>query len=82
MYNAWTPLRPFNLHAQSVSWFVDRYGYRTQTTSDDSFFQLSHLSEPDMATDAPYADGMFYVSRFMTLEPEQSILDPIAIAAR
>src|SRR5579883_1018642 len=72
MYNAWTPLRPFNMHSNSDGWLVDRYGNRTQNTSDDSFFQLSHLSEPNMGTSVPYAGGMFYVSRFMVIEPEQS----------
>ena len=72
MYNAWAPLRPFNMHSYSDGWLVDRYGDRTQNTSDDSFFQLSHLSEPNMSTSVPYAGGMFYVSRFMVMEPEQS----------
>jgi hypothetical protein len=72
MYNAWTPLRPFNMHSMSDGWLVDKYGNRTQNTSDDSFFQLSHLSEPDMPTNMSYAGGMFYVSRFEVLEPEQS----------
>jgi len=72
MYDAWTPLRPFNMHSKSDGWLVDRYGNRTQNTSDDSFFQLSHLSEPGMPTNMPYAGGMFYVSRFMVIEPEQS----------
>jgi Protein of unknown function (DUF1329) len=72
MYNAWTPLRPFNMHSESDGWLVDRYGNRTQNTSDDSFFQLSHLSEPNMSMNMPYAGGMFYVSRFMVIEPEQS----------
>jgi hypothetical protein len=72
MYNAWTPLRPFNMHSKSDGWLVDRYGNRTQNTSDDNFFQLSHLSEPNMSMNMAYAGGMFYVSRFMVLEPEQS----------
>ena len=36
------------------------------------FYQISHLSEPGMPINMPYANGNFYVSRFLVTEAEQS----------
>jgi hypothetical protein len=72
LYNTWTAFRPFVLHFYSVTWLVDRFENVSPEQTDDTFYQLSHLSEPDMPVNLPYAKGAFYVSRFMVTEPEQS----------
>ena len=72
LYNAWTAFRPFVLHFYSTTWLVDRFGDKSPLATDDTFYQLTHLSEPDMPVNLPYAKGAFYVSRFMVSEPEQS----------
>lgn len=72
LYNTWAAFRPFVLHFYSVTWLVDRFGNVSPEQTDDTFYQLTHLSEPDMAVNLAYAKGTFYASRFMVSEPEQS----------
>ena len=72
MYNSWTPYRPFILFSVDQGYAVDKFGNKTQNDVTADFFQLSHLSEPGMPTNLPYANGMFYVSRFEVTAPEQS----------
>ncbi len=72
LYSTWAPLRPFALHSVDVGIQVDRFGNRTVAATDAMFYQISHLSEPGMPINLPYANGNFYVSRFLVTEPEQS----------
>ena len=72
MYNSWTPFRPFILFSVDQGYAVDRFGNKSQNDVEADFFQLSHLSEPNMPINQPYANGMFYVSRFGITAPEQS----------
>ncbi len=72
LYNAWAPFRPFILHSASNGTLVDRFGNRTTQDTNNAFYMLSHLSEPGMPINMPYANGFFYVSRFMVVAPEQS----------
>ena len=72
LYNTWATFRPFVLHFYSTTWLVDRFGNVSSEQTDDTFYQLTHLSEPNMPVNLPYAKGAFYVSRFMVTEPEQS----------
>jgi hypothetical protein len=72
LYNTWGPFRPFILHSASFGTLVDRFGNRTTQDTNNAFYMLSHLSEPGMPINMPYANGFFYVSRFMVAAPEQS----------
>jgi hypothetical protein len=72
MYNSWTPFRPFILFSVDNGFAVDRFGNKSQNDVTADFFQLSHLSEENEPTNLPYANGMFYVSRFEITAPEQS----------
>ncbi|HKD65973.1 MAG TPA: DUF1329 domain-containing protein [Candidatus Binataceae bacterium] len=72
LYDAWCTFRPFNYHNFSVGYLVDRFGNKSANDSDAQFFNLSHLSEPGLPINMPYANGNFYVSRFIVTAPEQS----------
>jgi Protein of unknown function (DUF1329) len=73
LYNTWAPWRPYLYHYVTYGVnIVDRFGNRSEGSTDATFMNLSHLSEPDMPKDLPFANGMFYVSRFEVLLPEQS----------
>jgi hypothetical protein len=72
LYNSWAPFRPFVLHSASTGMLVDRFGNRTTQDTNNTFYMLSHLSEPGMPINMSYANGFFYVSRFMVVAPEQS----------
>jgi hypothetical protein len=72
LYNTWVAGRPFVLHFYSLTWLVDRFNNVSPEVTDDTFYQLTHLSEPNMPMNMPYAKGTFYASRFMVSEPEQS----------
>ncbi len=72
LYNAWAPFRLFILHSASFGTLVDKFGNRTTQNTNNCFYMLSHLSEPGMPINMPYANGFFYVSRFMVVAPEQS----------
>jgi hypothetical protein len=72
LYNTWAVFRPFVLHFYSVTWLVDRFTNVSPEQTDDTFYQLTHLSEPDMPVNLSYAKGTFYASRFQVIEPEQS----------
>ncbi len=73
LYDSWAPWRPYLYHYMTYGVnIVDRFGNRSEGSTDATFMNLSHLSEPDMPKDLPYANGMFYVSRFEVLIPEQS----------
>jgi len=73
LYDTWAPWRPYLYHYVTYGInIVDRFGNRSEGSTDATFMNLSHLSEPDMPKDLPYANGMFYVARFEVLFPEQS----------
>ncbi|MGO9060732.1 MAG: DUF1329 domain-containing protein [Candidatus Binataceae bacterium] len=72
VYNVWCSFRPYILHFDSTGWLIDRFGNRTSNDSDDTFYQVSHLSEPGMPVDMPFGKGFFYAARFLVLSPEQS----------
>jgi Protein of unknown function (DUF1329) len=73
LYDSWAPFRPALYHYVTYGInIVDRFGNRSEGSTDALFMNLSHLSEPDMPVDLPYANGIFYVSRFEVLLPEQS----------
>jgi len=72
LYNAWTTYRPNILHNLNVGFLVDRYGNKTTNDVDAAFFELSHLSEPGLPIDMPYAKGRLYATRYYVTAPEQS----------
>ncbi len=73
LFNTWAPWRPYLYHYMTYGInIVDRFGNRSEGSTDATFMNLSHLSEPNMPRDLPYANGMFYVARFEVLFPEQS----------
>jgi hypothetical protein len=73
LFDSWAPWRPYLYHYMTYGInIVDRFGNRSEGSTDATFMNLAHLSEPDMPKDLPYANGMFYVARFEVLVPEQS----------
>jgi Protein of unknown function (DUF1329) len=71
-YNRWADFRPMAAHFFAWNWLVDKYGNVNNLRSDDAFYRLSHLSIPGQPLELPFAKGIFYSSRFMVQEPEQS----------
>jgi hypothetical protein len=72
LYNAWVPFRPHILHNLNVGFLVDRFGNKTTNNVDAAFFGLSHLSEPGLPLNMPYANDVLYATRFLVSAPEQS----------
>src|SRR5262249_51168000 len=72
LYNAWATFRPNITHNLNVGYLVDRFGDKTTNDVDAAFFGLSHLSEPGMPVNMPYAGNVFYATRFHVTAPEQS----------
>jgi hypothetical protein len=72
VYDVWCPYRPFVIHYNATGWLIDRFGNKTSNNSDDTFYEVSHLSEPGMPVNLPYGKGFFYAARFLVLTPEQS----------
>ncbi len=62
LFDSWAPFRPYLYHYLTYGVnIVDRFGNRSEGSTDATFMNLSHLSEPGMPKDLPYANGMFYV---------------------
>jgi hypothetical protein len=72
VYDVWCSFRPFVIHYNTTGFLIDRFGNKTSNDSDVTFYQVSHLSEPNMPINLPYGKGFFYVGRFLLLTPEQS----------
>ena len=72
VYNVWCSFRPFLLYIDTTGFLIDRFGNKTSSNAKAAFYQLSHLSEPNMPTDLPYGKGYFYIGRFLLMSPEQS----------
>jgi hypothetical protein len=72
VYDVWCPYRPFIIHYNATGWLIDRFGNKTSDNSDDTFYEVSHLSEPGMPVNLPFGKGFFYAARFLVLTPEQS----------
>jgi hypothetical protein len=72
LYNDWTRFRTNILHNSNIGFLVAKYGNKSFTSVDAVFYGLSHLSEPGLPTDMPYANGVLYASRFQLLAPEQT----------
>jgi Protein of unknown function (DUF1329) len=72
-YDNWGDFRPKIMDFFAYNWQVDSYGNVTNLQSEDTFYRLMHLSDPpDAPTNLPFANGTYYVSRFMVVLPEQS----------
>ncbi len=84
-FNKWYGYFPFVISAPSDGLALDRYGNSYASTSWAANYRLTHLSEPKMPVNSPYAGsgaGMVYnVSYVQVVAPEQSkyttILDRI-----
>lgn len=72
LYDAWVPFRAHILHNLNVGFLVDRFGNKTTNNVDAAFFGLSHLSEPGLPINLPYANDVLYATRFLVSAPEQS----------
>ncbi len=72
MYNAWLVFRPAILHYYTYDWIVDQYDNVSKEETDDTWYQLSHLSEPGMPVTLPYANGVLFAARYLIASPEQS----------
>jgi hypothetical protein len=72
MYNSWLVFRPAILHYYTYDWIVDQYDNVSKEETDDTWYQLSHLSEPGMPVDLPYANGVLFAARYLVAAPEQS----------
>jgi hypothetical protein len=72
-YDTWSNFRPKIMDFFAYNWLVDNYGNVTNLESEDTFYRLMHLSDPPGSPiNLPFADGNYYVSRFMVVTPEQS----------
>jgi hypothetical protein len=72
-YNSWANFRPQMMNFHAYNWLVDRMGNVTNLESDDTFYRLMHLSDPPGGPiNLPFANGIYYVSRFLVITPEQS----------
>jgi len=72
MYNTWLVYRPAILHYYTYDWIVDQYDNVSKEETDDTWYQLSHLSEPGMPVNLPYANGVLFAARYLVANPEQS----------
>jgi hypothetical protein len=72
MYNAWLVFRPAIIHYYTYDWIVDQYDNVSKEETDDTWYQLSHLSEPGMPVDLPYSNGVLFAARYLVAAPEQS----------
>jgi hypothetical protein len=72
LYNTWVTFKPNILHNVNLGFLVDRYHNKTTNDVDAAFFRISHLSEPGLPMDMPYANGVFYATRYYVTAPEQS----------
>lgn len=71
LYNSWAGFAPMISHWSDVAFSMDRYGNIAVGRGNSTFYRLSHLSEPGQPVDLPFANGLFYSSRFMSDFPEQ-----------
>ncbi len=72
MYNTWLIFRPAISHYLTHNWIVDQYDNVSRQDSDDTFYQKSHISEPDTPNSLPSANGMLFAARYLLTAPEQS----------
>ena len=72
MYNAWLVFRPSISHYYTYDWIVDQYDNVSKEETDDTWYQLSHISEPGSPVNLPYANGMLFAARYLVAAPEQS----------
>jgi Protein of unknown function (DUF1329) len=72
LYNVWLLYRPAISRYFTWDWLVDRYGNTSEVDTDDTWYQLSHLSEPGKPINLPYANGMLFAARYIVAAPEQS----------
>jgi hypothetical protein len=72
MYNAWLVFRPAISHYYTYDWIVDQYGNVSKEETDDTWYQMSHISEPGMPVNLPYANGILFAARYLVAAPEQS----------
>lgn len=72
MYNTWLVFRPAIIHYYTYDWIVDQYDNVSKVETDDTWYQLSHLSEPGMPVNLPYSNGILFAARYLVAAPEQS----------
>ena len=72
MYNTWLVFRPAISHYYTYDWIVDQYDNVSKEETDDTWYQMSHLSEPGMPVQLPYANGVLFAARYLVTNPEQS----------
>jgi hypothetical protein len=72
LYNVWLIYRPAISHYVTRDWLVDSFNNTSEVDTDDTWYQLSHLSEPDKPVNLPFANGMLFAARYIVAAPEQS----------
>lgn len=53
-------------------WNIDRYGNKTQSSAEEIWFKVNHLSEPDRPKTIPGYERYFMTQNVIVLEPEES----------
>jgi hypothetical protein len=72
MYNAWLIFRPSILNYTTKDWLVDQYDNVSTEDTDDTWYQMSHISEPNSPVALPFANGNLFAARYLVTAPEQS----------
>ena len=72
MYDTWLIFRPAISHYITHDWIVDQYGNVSREDTDDTFYQESHISEPDTPNSLPSANGILFAARYLIIAPQQS----------
>lgn len=72
MYNAWLVFRPSISHYYTYDWIVDQYDNVSKEETDDTWYQMSNISEPGSPVNLPYANGILFAARYLVAAPEQS----------
>ena len=72
MYNAWLIFRPSILNYTTKDWLVDQYDNVSTEDTDDTWYQMSHISEPNSPVELPFANGNLFAARYLVTAPEQS----------
>src|SRR5271166_1173378 len=65
MYNTWLVFRPAISHYYTYDWIVDQYDNVSKEETDDTWYQMSHVSEPGMPVQLPYANGVLFAARYL-----------------
>jgi hypothetical protein len=58
-------------HGPNAGWSIDRYNNAGEGRGSATAYRLAHLSEPGQPVNLPFANGIFYSTRYVVDSPEQ-----------